>query len=151
MALFLLTQVGPASAQITAFSYQGRIEDNAAPANGFYDLSFALYTNSVGGSAFGPILTNAGVPVSNGIFTEILDFGNAFNGNRCWLEIGIRTNSASSNFVILSPRQEITPTPYALFSQTVSASGIVGIIPDAQLSTNIPRLGSNALFTGAIQ
>ena len=35
-------QPAPAVAQTTAFSYQGRFNDNGTPANGIYDLRFAI-------------------------------------------------------------------------------------------------------------
>src|SRR5262249_6399459 len=50
----------------------------------------------------------SGVSVSNGLFTVQLDFGAAsFNGARRWLQISV-------NGTPLSPRQELTATPYAL-------------------------------------
>ena len=62
-------------AQSTAFKYQGQLSAAGQPANGRYDLTFALYTESTGGSpAAGPLATNA-VAVSNGLFTVVLDFG----------------------------------------------------------------------------
>jgi hypothetical protein len=36
-------------AQGTAFTYQGRLNDGANPANGSYDLAFALYDAASGG------------------------------------------------------------------------------------------------------
>ena len=45
-----------ARAQGTAFTYQGRLNDGNAPANGIYDFTFALYaTNFSGGAIAGPI------------------------------------------------------------------------------------------------
>jgi len=148
---FCLLNRGSVNAQSTAFPYQGRLQDNTLSANGLYDMTFALYTNSAGGSAVTAVLTNFGTATTNGVFSTMLDFGDAFNGSRCWLEIGVRSNGAATGFVILSPRQEISATPYALFSRAVNGTGITGILPDAQLSTNIARLNSDAIFTGAIQ
>ena len=37
------TAVNPALAQGTAFTYQGRLNDAAGPANGNYDMQFKLY------------------------------------------------------------------------------------------------------------
>jgi hypothetical protein len=138
-------------AQSTTFLYQGRLQDSLVSANGLYDMTFALYTNSAGGTAVAPVLTNTAVVVGNGVFGTALDFGSAFDGSRRWLEIGVRSNGNATDFVILSPRQEITATPYALFSRAVSATGITGTIPDAQLSANVARLSSNAVFTGVVQ
>src|SRR5215831_12476498 len=58
-----------ASAQGTAFTYQGRVQDNGSPANGTYNLQFLLYTSSAGGSALAGPVTNNAVAVNNGLFT----------------------------------------------------------------------------------
>ena len=100
----------------TAFNYQGRLADGGNPANGSYDLKFTLYDADTGpGMVAGP-LTNAAVAVSNGLFTVMLDFGNAFDGNARWLELGVRTNGSPSDFTLLAPRQEVNPTPYARYA-----------------------------------
>src|SRR5438270_760063 len=65
-----------AFAQGTSFTYQGRLIDGGSPANGIYDLRFAIYdsTNSPGTLIAGP-LANAPTSTSNGQFTVVLDFG----------------------------------------------------------------------------
>src|SRR5688572_14721558 len=76
-------------AQPTVFTYQGQLQFNGAPATGNYQLRFAVYDASSGGSVFGGPITNAPVGVTNGLFTTTLDFGSApFNGNSRWLDIG---------------------------------------------------------------
>src|SRR5208282_5309521 len=80
--------------QSTAFSYQGRLSDGGAAANGSYDLRFALYSTNSGGSPVGTILTNSSVSVSNGLFTTLVDFGPVFDGSDYWLELGVRTNGS---------------------------------------------------------
>jgi hypothetical protein len=118
-------------AQGTAFTYQGSLNNNGSPATGLYDLTFTLFdTNSAGNVIAGP-LTNSLTPVTNGLFTVTLDFGSApFNGNARWLQIGVRTNGGAT-FSTLSPRQELTPTPYAIYANT--ASNLSGTLPSAQL------------------
>ncbi len=122
-----------ASAQGTAFTYQGRLNNSSGPANGSYDLTFTLFNAVSGGSAVaGPLTTNA-VAVSNGLFTVGIDFGaGIFNGTAYWLEIGVRTNSGGS-FTTLAPRQPLTPAPYAIFAGGASAAGISGTIPAANI------------------
>jgi hypothetical protein len=122
-------------AQGTAFTYQGRLNDGGAPANGGYDLTFALFNTNVTGTALTGALTNNGTTVSNGLFTVTLDFSNRFDGTPRWLEIGVRTNGASG-FTTLSPRQPLTPTPYAIFANT--ASNLSGTLPAAQLAGTLP-------------
>jgi hypothetical protein len=47
-----------------------------------------------------------------------LDFGtNAFNGQARYLQIWVRPGSSTGGYTPLSPRQELTATPYALFSE----------------------------------
>ena len=101
-------------AQGTAFTYQGRLNDNSAAANGNYDLRFTIYDALTNGSAVTGSLTNAPTSVGNGLFTVTLDFGGGvFDGSMRWLEIAVRTNGAGV-FTNLSPRQKITTTPYAI-------------------------------------
>src|ERR1017187_5836817 len=111
----LNVQLSTAFAQGTVFSYQGRLYDGANPANGRYDLRFNLYDALSAGSLVAGPLTNAPVTVSNGLFTVTLDFGaDVFTGPARWLEIGARSNGVAVAYINLSPRQPLTPTPYAI-------------------------------------
>ena len=133
--LLLLSILNPqlsTLAQGTAFTYQGRLNDGANPANGSYDLRFIVYDNGVGGSQQGPVLTNSAIAVSNGLFTATLDFGNQFPGAGRWLEIAVRTNGGGA-FTPLASRQSLTPAPYAITSANLS-----GTLPASQLSGNLP-------------
>jgi len=113
-------------AQTGTFSYQGRLLDRDQPANGAYDLQFALISAPVEGGYLGPSLTVAPVLISNGLFAVTLDFGSSvFDGSARWLEIGVRTNGSAAAYTILSPRQPITATPYALYAATAGA-GVTG-------------------------
>ena len=102
------------AAQPTAFTYQGRLTDNGNPINGFFDITFSLWNAASGPSQVGGTWTNSATPVSNGLFTATVDFGSsAFTGLEFWLQLGVRTNGVG-DFSILSPRQQITATPYAI-------------------------------------
>lgn len=111
-----------AKAQTTAFTYQGRLTHAGSVANGDYDLQFGLFDSQTNGTQIGGVLTLTNVPVSNGVFTATLDYGaNAFTGivgNR-FLEISVRP-AGQGSYQILAPRQQITPTPYAINSINVS-------------------------------
>jgi hypothetical protein len=121
-------------AQGTAFTYQGRLNDGPNPANGIYDLRFTIYDSSGGAGVIAGPLTNSTTPVSNGLFTVTLDFGTGvFSGEDRWLEIGVRSNGIDS-FTALTPRQQITATPYAVHAANVDASGLAGTIPSSGLS-----------------
>jgi hypothetical protein len=117
------SQLLTANAQGTAFTYQGRLNDGAAPATGIYDLRFTIYDTNVTRTIVGAPLTNSATGVTNGLFTVTLDFGpGIFTGGDRWIEIAVRTNG-SSLFTALNPRQSITPAPYALLSYSVGTTG----------------------------
>ena len=131
-ALLLLSALGSplssALSQGTAFTYQGRLDDGANPANGSYDMRFALYDDATAGTTQGSILTKLAVPVSNGLFTVEVDFGNQFPGANRWLALSVRTNGAVS-LTPLTPRQPITATPYS-----ITAANLAGTLTSANLS-----------------
>src|SRR6266567_7055467 len=105
-----------AAAASTAFSYQVRVTENGTPANTTYDLTFQLFDSPTNGSQIGSTLTNSAVTASNGLVTLLLDFGaSAFPGADRWLQVGARTNGTSDPFALFTPRQPLTPTPYALY------------------------------------
>ena len=107
-----------APAQGTAFSYSGRLFDHGAPANGNYDMLFNAYDAPTNGNWISGPVTNAPVAVSNGVFNVVIDFGDGtFTGQRLWLEIGVRTNGDTNPYATLAPRQELLPTPYAIYSE----------------------------------
>lgn len=124
-------------AQGTAFLYQGQLNDGGAPANGNYDLRFAIYSTNVSGPLVAGPLTNSAVVVSNGLFTLNLDFGpGVFTGPPRWLDIGVRTNGNTGAFTTLSPRQPLLPSPYAIFAN--GASNLFGTLPASQLAGTLP-------------
>jgi len=101
----------------TAFTYQGRLIDANNAADGLYDLQCKLYDANVGGTQKGSTIDINELDVIDGLFTVLLDFGSGvFDGNTVWLEIGVRAGELKdpNAYTTLSPRQEITPTPYAL-------------------------------------
>ena len=109
-----------AYAQGTAFTYQGRLTDGGSLASGSYDLRFKLYDAATAGALQGSpnTVTTSNVTVTSGVFTVKLDFGStAFTGGSRYLEIEARPHSTDPNipaFTPLAPRQELTPTPYAI-------------------------------------
>ena len=116
-----------AFAQGTAFTYQGQIQNSGGPVSGTYNLTFTLYTNSLGGPVFAGPVTNNGVVLTNGLFTTVVDFGaGVFTGSSNWLEIAVETNGGPV-FATLKPRQQMTPAPYAIYAETSgSANTVVG-------------------------
>lgn len=147
IALFCgLAPVSRVAAQGSAFTYQGQLNAADGPANGSYDVVFALYTESVNGTLLAGPVTNLAILVTNGLFTTTVDLGpGVFVGGTNWLELAVSTNQAG-DFATLAPRQWVTPVPYALYTanaglagraNTVAATGISGVIPLAQLPAGI--------------
>jgi N-acetylneuraminic acid mutarotase len=139
-----------ARAQGTAFTYQGRLNNGASPANGSYDLRFSLFNTNTGGTQAGSTLTVTAVGVSNGLFTATLDFGNQFTGAALWLEISVQTNGGGA-FTTLSPRQPLTAAPYAIAAANVTgslpANQLTGIVPLAQLPSVLVTNGGTVTGT----
>lgn len=143
--LALLTGLSAAPAAVplgTAFTYQGRLTDNGAPANGYYDLVFTAYDAACGATnvVSGPF-TNSLVPMRNGFFTVTLDFGRCvFEGEARWLEIAARTNGLGA-FATFPVRQPLTPIPYALYAPNAgtATTAVVanGVGTNALMGTNI--------------
>src|SRR5436853_1135993 len=140
--MFLLLFSAPVIfAQSSSFTYQGRLTDGGTAANGNYDLQFALFDSLSGGTQIGSTQTFNTVAVSNGVFTVSLDFGaNAFNGTSRFLEISARPTGGS--FTLLTPRQQVTSTPYAIRSANASS---------ADTATNATNATNAATATNATQ
>ena len=126
LAAASLTLSAYAQQSSTAFTYQGFLRDNGQPANGVYDLRFALYDSPSGGNQIGSIVTVEDVTVADGLFTVEVDFGAApFNtGARRWIEIGVRPGNSQGGHSLLSPRIELTPVPYALYAQNIADDAV---------------------------
>jgi Chaperone of endosialidase len=138
---------GEAHAQGTSFIYQGRLQDGGVNANGNYDFQFTLWDALTGGTQQpqpSPVtVTRTGVAVANGVFTLELDFGaSAFPGANRWLETSARP--AGSAFTMLSPRQQISGTPYAIRSASAASADTATSATNAVTATNTTQLGGIA-------
>jgi hypothetical protein len=146
--LFFLLQTG-ARAQTTAFTFQGRLNDNGTIANGSYDIQLKLYDTAGAGTGTQiGVTTFSGVSVTNGVFTVQPDFtANAFPGPDRFVEVGVKPGGSGNPFTILSPRQPITPAPYALHSlNSVTANSATNATTattatSATTATNSTQLG----------
>ena len=108
----------PEAALGASFTYQGQLVYNAAPVNDTCDFTFSLWDAAgsgappAGGTQIGANAALSGVTVSDGLFTVQLDFGAAaFSGDARWLQIAVVCSGGAG---ALSPRQPLTPAPYAL-------------------------------------
>jgi len=117
------------SAQTTAFSYQGRLNDIGVTANGNYEMEFRLFDAVNGGTQSGAAQPIPNVAVTDGSFAVLLDFGaTAFPGANRFLEIRVRTGGNPNVPDCLEPRQqdashpglrsEPNPSPLRVVSRT---------------------------------
>jgi hypothetical protein len=107
-------ELNPLAPVGSTFTYQGRLVLSGSPASGNYDFTFTLFDAATGGNQIGSTITVLTQTLSIGTFTVALDFGSsAFQGDARWLQIGVRP-SGDPTFTVLSPRQALTPAPYAL-------------------------------------
>lgn len=120
----------------TTFTYQGQLDSGGQPYNGTVGMDFRLYAFSSGGSPLATQLGNS-VQVDQGLFQIDLDFGDQAYGNGLWLDITV-------NGQVLSPRQQLTSTPFSIRSghaATADASDTAGAADTANsLAGDIDRL-----------
>ena len=124
--------VGLAEPVGTAFTYQGRLIDNNQPADGLYDLQFKMFDASSDGNQLGLDVNLPEVDVIDGYFTVELDLGSVFDGNNRWLDIGVRPGDQNDPnvYTTLSPRQEVTPAPHAIYADSSNWNNLIDIPPD---------------------
>lgn len=136
-----------ADTQQQFFNYQGQLQENGHPASGSYDLAFELYDDATAGTQIGSTLTSAAHPVTGGLFSIGLNFGNGiFNGTQYYLQVYV-------NNVALTPRTPIRLSPTAEYSLTAGAvtSGAVTSAGLASASVTRAKLnGASLTFTGNI-
>lgn len=149
-----------AEPQLPDFTYQGQLQRNGAPANGGFDLSFALFDAASGGNQVGVAIDEADYPVEDGLFTISLAFPGAFNGTQLWLQVSV-------DGIAMLPHQPVATTPVAQYT----LSGAIGpaggdlsgsfpnpvIAPGAVTSAKIAsgavtssKLAPDSVFGGAI-
>ena len=154
IAAALCTAAGLATAQPIdgTFTYQGELKDAGVLADGLYDINFALFAQEIGGAA----LTNdliEDVQVEDGLFTVDLDFGLAqFEpGQKRWMLIQVSPANAGA-FQSLTPRQELTSTPFASFAVNADAAAFAASsgtdLQEAFDNGNVIDLASSGFSSG---
>lgn len=116
--LMILVLTVAAEAQTNTFTYQGRFTDATLPqpTNGTYAMGFDLYDAATGGNQIIGTSLPA-VQVVNGIFTVNLTFpAGVFDGAPRFLEIRVSET-------VLSPRQQITSSPYSILANNALSLG----------------------------
>lgn len=119
--------------QGSSWTYQGQLKSDGRSVNDSVDLDFTLWDDETDGNQVGPVLNTTNFTIIDGLFSVELDFGpDAFDGRARWLEIAVRVPHDPSDtqaLTVLSPRQRITATPFALQTRglSVDAGENVGI------------------------
>ena len=95
-ALLALSLTAAADPTGTAFSYQGRLDQNGAPASGTFDLRFELYDAPADGNLLGVPVERPAQAIAGGLFNTELDFGGpqVFDGTGCWLAVYAKSAEA---------------------------------------------------------
>jgi hypothetical protein len=132
-----------------SFTYQGRLYQAGVAQTGTFDLRFRLFPTDTAPTVLGQFFT-PNVPVTGGLFKVKIDFGLAalFQGN--WLEIGVAPGGSGGPYTVLAPRQELSPSPYALIS--AAASGLVDGVAVRELNgqrDTVTLVGANGLSVSA--
>ncbi|NIP23691.1 MAG: hypothetical protein GWN67_06270 [Phycisphaerae bacterium] len=129
----------------TAWTYQGRLMDDINPADGLYDFQFRLFDDPCTGTQQEGTIEVNDLEVIEGYFTMELDFGSSvFDGDARWLEITTRPGASvdGNDFATLNPRQEVTPTPYALYALNgPGSSGFWAVNGNDIYNTNSGNVG----------
>ena len=137
------------SAMGTSITYQGRMIDNNDVADGLYDLRFELYDSPSDGNQIGSTVESNDLDIVDGYFAVELDFGPVYDGNAVWLAIEVRAGEVNdpNGYTMLSPRQQVTPTPYALYAKT-AGNALKGSGTTNRISkfTGPSTLGDSALY-----
>lgn len=108
-----------ADPQLPDFVYQGRLEQSGAPANGGFDLSFALFDAPEGGNQVGATINEADFPVSDGLFSVSLSFPGAFTGTQLYLQVTVEGTP-------MLPRQAVATAPVSQFTLSGAIGGAAG-------------------------
>ena len=107
------------------------------------DITYSNYWNNDGSSGSEPE-SAVTVGVTNGLFTVILGNNALANMtavpvdifNEPNLQLRIWFNDGVNGFAVLSPVQNLTPTPYAV--QALNASNVLGTVSADQLTGSVP-------------
>jgi hypothetical protein len=142
----LLVTAATSFAQSTAFTYQGRLTDQGAPANGTYDFKFKLFDEA--DAQQGADVEKADVQVTNGVFTVQLNFGSVFDGGQLYLEMAVRpgASAGADPYTTLTPRQELLSTPYAVTSANFTGN-LGGDVTGTQGNTVVASIGGQSAST----
>jgi hypothetical protein len=143
-----------ARTETTAFTFQGRLNDNGTPANANYDMQLKLYDKvGVGtGTQIGATIIRPSVKVISGVFTLQLDFtAAAFPGADRFLEVGIKPAGSGAAYTLLGPRHLITSAPYAINSTNAATATHAANATTATTATSATNATNATTATNSTQ
>ena len=124
---------------------------NVAVTNGLFtvDLDFGTISAPTATATTTPTVT--GTPTVTATATAAPAVS-VFNGDARWMEIAVRPGGTSGTFTVLSPRQPVSPVPYAFFAKAAggfsvplnaagSTTGNAGALDVTQSGTGIGVAG----------
>lgn len=103
----------------------------------------------------GPLIQNP-VGMTNGWFNVSLDFGEAAfaKGDARWLQTDVRRKTSRGLFILLNPRREFRPVPFALFAPDAGTAAFAGnetsMIDPGAVSSTIAGEDSNSIETNVV-
>jgi subtilisin-like proprotein convertase family protein len=135
------------------FTYQGFITSAGTPVNGVRDIRLEFWSSpysTFGGDSRGTY-TASNVQVNNGRFSMLIprEGNNLADDRQLFVEVGVREPGGSA-FTVLSPRQQMTATPYAMFAQSARVADLatqVLSVPWGSI-TNVPGNVLNPPWSG---
>ena len=141
LSIFLMVcSTNTISAQTTAFTYQGKLNNGSSPAAGNFDMQFRLFDDPDAGEGTqqGATVSKPAVATSNGVFSVQLDFGAEVfaAGADLYLEISLRSAGSSGGYTGLAPRQKITSAPYSIKSKSADTAATATNADNAANSAN---------------
>ncbi|HEX7655240.1 MAG TPA: hypothetical protein VF607_17150, partial [Verrucomicrobiae bacterium] len=131
----------PAMQPNSAFSYQGYLADGGQPANGPFDFQATLYPDDTSSTPLSATLLQKQIAVTNGLFLLTLDFtAQAFTGQPLYLDLAVKS-SADGKFTPITPRQLITPAPYAISAVSALGAQTADLATAALAANTVPAAG----------
>lgn len=156
LSLLILGAGAAAAAPLgTGFTYQGQLNQSGTPVTGVAHFRFSLWDALSAGTQVGAYQVVSNVVVTGGVFTVTLNqseqFGSsAFNGNARWLQIEVCTDAGCGTRTVLTPRQPLTGSPYALqSSQTKALTNLEGGGVAIQINPDT-KTNSAGIFSGRL-
>lgn len=136
----------------TAFTYQGLLTDGGSRATAIYDIQFRLFDST--GTQQGPLITSNNKSVIDGLLTQDLDFGVQYQGRQLFLDIRVRPGASAGAYTALTPRQELTATPYAQGLRLPYVGTVSSAAPAVALSNSGGpdlAIGGDATFGSTVE